>query len=412
MHLLLIHQYFLEPDAGGGSRFNEMCRLWTGMGHRVTVLAGMVDYTTGTKAEEYRGRFLVRKQHSESLTVFRCHVSRSYNRSFLGRLWAYFSFVFSSSVCVLTRLRGRHDIVLATSPPLFVAITGILVQFTKRVPLVFEVRDLWPESAVDTGVLTNPLLIRLAYWFERFVYRRASLVNVLTPAFERVLHERKDVPAPKLSMIPNGADFSIADQVMEHFHRNAFRAEHGLWDSFVVIYVGAHGVANHLGQLVDAAEQLTDTHALFLLVGDGMEKPRLQADVESRGLRNVRFVDPVPKAEVFKYILAADAGASVLKKCETFTTIYSNKTFDYMSCGKPIILAIDGVSRELIKAARCGLFVRPEDPTDLAEKVRFYMDNRAVAREHGANGSAYAREHFDRDGLAHKYMARLREVAE
>jgi len=410
MHILLIHQYFLEKDDPGGSRFNEMTRVWASTGHRVTVIGGMVHYATGKKREKHKGRFIARETYDAGITVYRCHVSEAYNTNFLGRLWAYFSFVFSSIICGLFRARQRYDVVVVTSPPLFVGITGYVLSRLKRIPLVFEIRDLWPESAIDTGVLTNRTIIRFAYWFEGFIYRKSKLINTLTPAFRHKLITEKGVPAGKVVMIPNAADFSLSEQLLHTFDAEAFRREKGWTGRFVVTYVGAHGVANHLIQLVEAAELLRDTPALFLLIGDGMQKPMLREEVRRRNLTNVQFVDSVPKQEVFKYILASDLGTSVLKKTDTFKTIYSNKTFDYMSCRKPILMVIDGVSRELVEAARCGVYAEPENAADIAAKIRVYLGaNGQLARE-GANGYAYARQHFDRAHLAGRYLEELARI--
>ena len=410
MHILLIHQYFLEKDDPGGSRFNEMTRVWAEKGHRVTVIGGTVHYATGKKREKHRGKFIVRETHNAGITVYRCHVSEAYNTNFLGRLWAYFSFVFSSIVCGLFRARQRYDVVVVTSPPLFVGITGYVLSRLKRIPLVFEIRDLWPESAIDTGVLTNKTIIRFAYWFEGFIYRKAKLINTLTPAFRQKLVAEKGVPAGKVVMIPNAADFSLSEQLLHTFDAEAFRREKGWTGRFVVTYVGAHGVANHLIQLVEAAELLRDTRALFLLIGDGMQKPMLREEVRRRGLTNVQFVDSVPKQEVFKYILASDLGTSVLKKTDTFKTIYSNKTFDYMSCRKPILMVIDGVSRELVEAARCGVYAEPENAADIAAKVRTYLGANGQLGKEGTNGYAYARQYFDRSHLAGRYLEELARI--
>jgi glycosyltransferase involved in cell wall biosynthesis len=290
-------------------------------------------------------------------------------------MWAYFSFVFSSVWAGVFRATGRCNVVLVTSPPLFVGITGYLLSRWKRVPLVFEIRDLWPESAIDTGVLTNPTIIRFAYWFERFIYRKSRRINCLTPAFRAKLIENKNVPAEKTLMIPNAADFSLSESLLQTFDAAAFRRELGWTNDFVVTYVGAHGVANHLVQLIDTADLLRDTNVRVVLIGDGMQKPDLVAETKRRGLANVQFVDSVPKKEVFKYILASDLGASVLKRNDTFKTVYSNKTFDYMSCRKPILMAIDGVSRQLVADARCGEYAEPENAADIAAKIRLYLEN-------------------------------------
>lgn len=410
MKILLIHQYFLEKDDGGGSRFNEMTKTWASQGHEVTVLAGMVHYASGVKATKYKGKFTqLDKQFYDNVDVMRCHVSESYNSSFLGRLWAYFSFVFSSIYAGIFKIKGKHDVILVTSPPLFVGITAFSLSIVKRLPFVFEVRDLWPESAIDTGVLQNKVIIKFAYWFESFIYKKAALINVLTPAFRDKLIE-KGVPKEKIVFIPNAADFSLAEAVQKDFDPLQFKKEIGLEGKFVITYVGAHGVANHLIQLLEAAEKLRDTNVVVQLIGSGMRKDSLIEEKNRLNLENVIFRDPVPKAEVFKYILASDMGASVLKKVDTFKTIYSNKTFDYMSCKKPTLLAIDGVSRDLINKADCGLYVEPENADAIAAGILELKNQKDRLEEMGHNGYAHAKTHFDRNLLATQYLNHLKEA--
>lgn len=407
MRILLIHQYFLEDNDGGGSRWNEMSRFWKNAGHEVVVLAGMVHYM-GHRPEKYKGKYLVKETNVDGIEVIRCHVSDSYNASFIGRLWAYFSFTFSSIWGGVRHANGKFDVIVVTSPPLFVGITAYILSIIKRTPFVFEIRDLWPESAIDTGVLTNGILIKFAFWFEKLMYRKAKLINVLTPAFRDKLIANKNVPPQKIIFIPNAADFSLSEELLQNFDVNSFRKEHDLNDRFVVTYVGAHGVANHLVQVLDTAELLKDTNVLFLLIGDGMLKKELKEDAARRGLTNVRFIDSVPKKEVFKYILASEVGASVLKKVDTFKTVYSNKTFDYMSCKKPILMAIDGVSRQLVEDAKAGVYVEPVNAEDFAQKIRAYLQNPEIVKQQGQNGYDYAKSNFDRNVLANKYLEAIK----
>lgn len=408
MNILLIHQYFLEEDDPGGSRWNEISRSWTDAGHQVTVLAGMIHANGARKHPEYKGLYFKQRQQGK-VNVWRCHVSESYNRNFMGRLWGYFSFMFCSLWAGLFKAGGKYDVVIVTSPPLFVGFSGYLLSRVKRVPLVFEVRDLWPESAIDTGVLKNRLIIRLAYWFEKFIYKKAALINVLTPAFYNTLRDQKQVSESKLILIPNAADFSLSDHLLSSFDVAAFRRLHDLENRFVITYVGAHGVANHLEQVLEAGLSLEDTPVLFLLIGQGMEKPRLQKLAAERGVRNVRFLDPVPKQEVFKYILASDMGASVLKKVDTFKTVYSNKTFDYMACKKPILMAIDGVSRELVETAGAGSYVEPENVEAYNRIIREYLQDPQRLLQEGKNGFRYAKANFDRQVLAARYLEQLQQ---
>ena len=414
MNILLIHQYFLEDNDSGGSRWNEMTRQWTEQGHDITVLAGMVHYASGKKAEQYKGKFTFVDKKSEKLTIIRSHVSEAYNVSFLGRLWAYFSFVFSSIYAGLFKARDKYDVIIVTSPPLFVGITAYVLSLFKRVPFVFEIRDLWPESAIDTGVLKSGLIIKMAYWFEGFIYKKARLINTLTPAFRNTLIEKKNVPSEKVIMIPNAADFVLSEELLQNLDVQAFRTTHNLENRFVITYVGAHGVANHLIQVIETAEiiQKTNPEVLFLLIGSGMEKAMLKAEAEKRGVTNtVRFIDAVPKRDVFKYILASDVGSSILKKVDTFKTVYSNKTFDYMSCKKPIMMLIDGVSRELVEEANCGTYVEPENPVRFVEVIKDYLQKgEKYYNELGKNGYHFAHERFDREVLANEYLEKIKKL--
>lgn len=407
MKILLLHQYFLEEDDAGGSRWNEMAKVWTDAGHEVVVLAGMIHANGSEKRTEYKKKYFVRKIQG-NVIVWRCHVSESYNKSFTGRLWGYFSFMFSAAWAGLFKVKGKFDVVIVTSPPLFVGFSAYILSRIKRIPLVFEVRDLWPESAIDTGVLTNKWIIKMAFWFEKFIYKKAKLINVLTPAFYNAVKNTKKVPEEKLIMIPNASDFSLSEELLQNFDRENFRKERNLDGKFVITYVGAHGVANHLQQILEAGKKLEDTNVLFLLIGQGMEKEKLMKKALELNIINVRFIDSVPKKEVFKFILASEMGASVLKKVDAFKTVYSNKTFDYMSCKKPILMAIDGVSRELVQVAKCGVYVEPENIDEYNRNIRMYLNDGVRLQIEGNNGYQYAKMNFDRDILAKKYLQEIR----
>lgn len=406
MKILLIHQYFLEQDDPGGSRFNEMAQLWCEAGHEVTVVCGMFNYLTGAVPDKYKGLSFHRSVYSDRLNVnvLRCFVSPNYYRGFLGRLWAYFSFVAFASWGITFKLKKeRYDVIIATSPPLFIGIVAWVASKIKRTPFVFEVRDLWPESAIETGVLTNESIIKMSLWLERMSYKKSFLINVLTPAFKERLINYKQVPENKIILIPNACDFRLSDDLLLNFNADELRRTLGWADKFVIIYVGVHGAANQLNQLIDAAEQLSHTNTHFVLIGDGAQKNQLIREVQDRKLENIQFIDPMPKREVMKYIRAADVGTSVLKRVETFKTIYSNKTFDYMACKKPVLMAIDGVSRKLIEDANCGVYAEPENVEDIVGQINLLRSNPNL-NQMGENGYKYAKANFDRQLIAKEYI--------
>ena len=382
-----------------------MCRIWTEAGHELTVLAGTVHYMSSQKSLGKTKTFSKTK-NKDGVTVLRCPVYENYKKNFTGRLLAYFSFAFSSCGGGLFYTKGKYDLIIVSSPPLFVGIAGIVLSFFKAVPFVFEVRDLWPESAIETGVLKNKLLIKSAFWFEKLVYRNARLITVLTPAFRDKLVE-KAVPESKIVYIPNAADFETVENVLRTFDEKAFRIKHHLENKVVLTYIGAHGIANDLVQILNTADLLREENVCFLLIGGGMKKQELMREAVNRNLDNVRFIDEVSKEEAFRYILTSDMGISVLKKTDVFKTIYSNKTFDYFSCKKPVLMAIDGISRKLVEKAGAGVYVEPENPEEFAEKVRYYLNNPELIEKQGQNGYNYARKHFDRERLAQQFLSYL-----
>lgn len=403
MHILLIHQYFLEDNAAGGSRWNEMARVWVREGHAVTVIAGEVNYMQKAAAGMGRGYFEIHK-NEDGVKVIRCKGGRYYHRGFSGRIFSYISFACMATYAGLRFARSKYDCIVVTSPPLFIGIPGLLLTKCKGSPLVLEIRDLWPESAIGMGVLKNKWLISLSYGFEKYLYRKARLINVLTPAFrERLICDKRVAPG-KIVMIPNAADFRLSERALHSVCTSATRRELGLEGKFVIIYVGAHGVANDLMQLVEAATLLRGTDAHFLLIGDGMQKKMLMEEAHCRQLTNISFLAPVSKERIFDYILMADIGVAVLKRADIFKTIYSNKTFDYLSCKKPVLMAIDGVSRDLIERAGAGMFAEPGAPADLVLKIRAYMHDRTLLDKHGASGYQFVRTYFDREKLAKKYL--------
>lgn len=409
MNILLVHQFFLGDHDGGGSRWNELCRIWTVARNKVTVLAGSTHYMDQANTSHEKRGFNI-AQNKDGVTVITCPAGGIGVPGFLRKLTGFISFSLSAIWGGIFYSKGKFDVVIVTSPPLFVGLAGIVLSRYIKCPLVVEIRDLWPESAVDTGVLKQKLLIRLAYWFEGFLHRQSKLIVVLTPAFKDVLIKQKHVSPLKIRCVSNASDFTMVEQVESDFDQALFRTENGLLDKFVITYVGAHGIANHLIQVLQAAEMLVDTKVLFLLIGDGEQKNMLKNYAEKLCLNNVRFIDKIPKSNVFQYILTSDMGVSVLGKVDIFKTIYSNKTFDYFSCKIPVLMAIDGLSRELIETAKAGIFVEPENRTDFAEKVRYCIKNKDLLPEMGLNGYHFAKRYFDREVLAKDYLKYLERV--
>lgn len=396
MHILLIHQAFAALDEPGGTRHHEFALHLARAGHQVTVIASPISYLTGKQAGE--------ESVEGAVTILRAHTYSALHKSFVHRVAAFLSFMWSS---FWMGLRVRQvDLVWGTSPPIFQGVTAWLLARLKRVPFLFEVRDLWPAFAVAVGVLRNPLLIRLSERLERFLYSRADRLIINSPGFEDHVRARG---ARAVSLIPNGADAAMFTPEADGA---GFRERHGLGTDFVVLYAGAHGLSNDLDVLLNTASLLASLpDIVFVFLGDGKEKARLVASAAAMDLPNVLFLPPVPKTEMAEALAAADACVAILKPVDMYRTVYPNKVFDYMAAGRPVILAIDGVIREVVEAAEAGIAVPPGDAGALAAAVLRLTGNQPAARAMGFRGRACVEAHFDRRVLAEQLVQLVEDMA-
>jgi len=337
--------------------------------------------------------------------VIRCRVWGSVNRSFFWRTVGFFSFMLSSFFTGWTL--PDVDLVWGTSPPLPQVFTAWLVARLKGAKFLFEIRDLWPAFAIQLGVLRNPVLIRLALALEKFLYHRADRLVVNSPGFIDHLTSR-GARKDKITLIRNGVDPAMFDPTSEGAE---FRARNDLDEKFVALYAGAHGMSNDLAVLLDAAELLhADPRILFLLVGDGKEKPNLVLRATEKNLDNVMFLPPVAKSEMAEVLAAADCGIAILKPIPLYGTTYPNKVFDYMAAGRPVVLAIDGVIRKVVEDARAGLAVPPGNPRALADAVRTLADDPSAARTMGLRGRSAVERDFGREAQAREMEQLMREM--
>src|SRR5574341_1555171 len=394
MHILLIHQAFAALDEPGGTRHHEMARYLAGRGHRITVIASPVSYLTGLSARQ-RIPWVERQESEPGVTVLRAYTYPALHRSFVHRVFSFFSCMASSFLIGL----GVKDVdlVWGTSPPIFQGATAWALARLKRVPFLFEVRDLWPAFAVSVGVLRNRALIAASEWLERFLYRHADQVVVNSPGFIAHVQSRG---ARKVALVPNGSDTAMFSSQADG---TSFRRAHGLEGKFIALYAGAHGMSNDLGVVLEAAALLADQPEVALvLLGDGKEKPALESRARAMDLANVHFLPPIPKTGMPQALAAADACIAILKPIEMYRTVYPNKVFDYMAAGKPVVLAIDGVIREVVEQAGAGIPVPPGDAQALAGAIRSLAADPQKRRLMGLAGRRCVEDSFDRALLAGK----------
>lgn len=390
MHILLIHQAFASLDEAGGTRHYELSKFLVANGHQVTVIASPVSYLTGAAS-------LKKAETVDGIRILRAYTYVALHRSFVHRVFSFISFMVSS---FLIGYRVKDvDIVWGTSPPIFQGFTAWLLARVKKAKFLFEVRDLWPDFAIAVGVLKNPTLIKMSFWLEKFLYQHADQMMVNSPAYVKHVLSRG---CKKVELIPNGADLSMFS---EQDDGGFFRQKLGIDEKFVAVYAGAHGISNDLEVVLKSAAKLKDHPQIqIVFVGDGKEKNNLQQIAAIQNLSNVTFVPSVPKNEMAMILAASQVCIAILKPLDEYKTTYPNKVFDYMASGKPIVLAIDGVIRDVVEDAHCGIYVEPGNATALANAVISLYQQPQQAAELGRNGRNYLREHFDRQILAEKLL--------
>ncbi|MEW5945085.1 MAG: glycosyltransferase family 4 protein [bacterium] len=394
MRILYLSQYF-PPEAGATqARAYEMAVNLVRMGHEVTVICEVPNHPKGEIFPGFRGRWLVRRQE-KGVRVRHVWVYTSRKKNFRTRMAFYLTYMLNAALVGLFT-RG-FDVVYASSPPLFVGVAGRLIALLRRKSFVLELRDLWPEAAVQLGELKEgSMALRLARRLEHWCYRGAKKIVVVTRGFYDALAEYGGgVYAGRLRHIPNGSS-------TEHFRRleRAAPRPPALEGKFVVIYAGIMGIAQGLHTVVECAEMMKGEGVVFLMVGEGPVKEELMEEVRRRGVRNVVFRDGVSREEMPGVYGMADASVVPLRRLELFTGTVPSKMFDSMACELPVLLNVDGEARRILEESGGGIFVAPEDAVELAGAVRRLKERPAEAREMGRRGRAFVERNYSRTAQA------------
>lgn len=394
------------------ARAAELAHHWAGAGHDVSVLTGFPNHPTGVVPPEWRGRLRRMAYHekADGVNIYRTWLWPLPNRKSHERMRNYASFCLSASLRGLTL--PRPDVIIASSPQLLVGLSGWWLGFTRRIPFVFEVRDLWPESLAAVGIGDkDSLLHRTLAAIAKFLYGRSDRIVVVTPAFKEYLIEHWRVPPEKIDIVENGVEtelFTSASPAADKVLRQQLDAG----SKFVTSYIGTVGNAHGLETLLAAAAQLQhqNPEVLFLVIGEGAEKQRIKALAQSRGLANVRILDQQPRQQIPAFISASDACLVLLKKTDVFKTVIPTKMLEFMSCARPVILGVDGQAREILERAGSGIVIEPENADALRAAIQQLAANRELANSLGRKGREYIVQNFSRARTAEKYIEVLRRV--
>lgn len=389
MKILLLHQAFVSPDEPGHTRHFEMAQYLRDHGHELVIVASDLNYQTGQRTVERHGVFT--EQMIDGVRILRSYIYPALHRSYFWRIVSFFSFMFSS---VWTALSVKDaDLIMGTTPQIFQAVSAWFVAFVRNKPFLLEVRDLWPEFGISMGVITNPIVIALARWLEKFLYARATHILVNSPAYKEYMVAR-GVPASKITYIPYGTDVDMFNPNVDGL---SVRRKLGLEDKFVVLYAGALGQANDIYTVLCAAKHLNEEDDIrFVFWGDGKERPNLQSEAERLELRNVIFAGVCPKKEMPFVIASSDVCLAILQNVPMFRTTYPNKVFDYMAAARATVLVIDGVIREVIESSDGGVFVEPANDELLAKTILELSKDPQRVKKMGANARAYLVKNLDR----------------
>lgn len=397
MKILFLTQY-CPPEVGAPqNRIFEFAKKLKEFGHEVSILTAMPNYPKGEIFEEYRGKKTCIEE-IDGIKIVRTGIYASKDKSFSKRLRNYLSFTFSS-VLSGSRLIPDQDVIIVESPPLFLGWSGLVLSRRKKAKFIFNVSDLWPESAIKLDVLHNKLFIKLSYMLEEYCYKKADAVTGQTKGIVNNIIGR-GFDKNKVHLITNGVDTGFFGKE----NRNAdFRKEFEIDNKFSVCYAGILGLAQGLEVIIEAADRLRDySDICFLLIGDGPEKSKLMNLVKEKNLTNVKFVPVQPKRNMPGIIASVDATVIPLKKLDIFKGALPSKMYEALASELPIILAVEGEAQKLIEEAQAGITVEPENGEAIAEAVLKLYNDEELRNKLGSNGRKYVIENYSRDKITRK----------
>lgn len=398
MHIIFLTHYFPPEVNAPASRTYENCKCWVESGHQVTVITGVPNMPDGVIYKGYKNKFF-KWDEMNGIKILRVWTYIAPNRGIFRRTLNYISFMVSSLLGVFLIKNG--DMVIATSPQFFCGIGGSFFSRIKRLPFILEVRDIWPESIIAVGALTNCRLIKILKKMEVNLYRRAKKIVVVTESFKKII-SKKGISEKKIFVNKNGVDLSF---YQPNSHVNEIREDLGLQEKFIVSYIGTIGMAHALDQVLRVAERLRGvTDIVFLLVGSGATREILIQEKERKNLANVIFIEKQPKKLVPSFYAASDACLVTLKNSPLFQAVIPSKIFEIMAMAKPIILGVDGEARQIVEKAMAGIYTEPENEEKLEKAILRLYRNKRECHILGQNGRNFVEKYFDRNVLANDYL--------
>jgi glycosyltransferase involved in cell wall biosynthesis len=401
MKILLLTDYFPPEVNAPATRGIEHCREWLKLGAEVTVITCAPNFPQGKVHEGYRNR-LYQVEDLDGIRVIRVWSYIARNEGFYKRAIDFVSFAFTA---FWAGLFERCDVIVATSPPFFITFAGYALSKVKRRPWLFEVRDIWPESIRTLGAMKSSPVLDLLEKIELALYRDAKTVIAVTDAFKRNFI-RRGISPDKIAVVTNGANL---DLYQAQGKNAALASRLGLDGKFVVSYIGTHGMAHALEFIVGNLDKVQDESIHFLFIGDGAKKPDVVQLAATMALKNVTFLDPVPKEMVADYLSITDVALVPLLKNDTFKEVIPSKIFESSAMRKPILLGVEGQAQEIVEKYGAGVCFEPENGTDFLAKLAELRTNRTFYEECQDGCSRLAAD-YDRKVLAAKMLGLLEDA--
>jgi glycosyltransferase involved in cell wall biosynthesis len=403
MRLLILTQYYPPEIGAPQNRLHELAIRLKSTGMEVEVLTALPNYPGREILENYKNR-RNREEVIDGISVHRSGIYVSRSNGIVKRLLNYFSFVWTSYL--RGKKLGKFDFLMVESPPLFLGYSAIWLSKKLKAKLIFNVSDLWPESAEKLGIVTNKYLLKLAYQLEAKCYKEAYLVTGQTQGIVDDIASR--FPSKRIYYLPNGVDTSFYDS--QKVLAGDFRERNGFKTTdFLIFYGGILGHAQGLEVVLNAANLLKDQrHVHFILQGTGPEHEYLLQLKANLDLKQVHFFEPVQKKEMPSILKSVDVAIIPLKKLLLFEGAIPSKVYEALAMKKPLLLGVSGeAKRHFIDKAKAGLYFEPENHEDLARQVMSLVDNPQECLIMGENARNYVSLYFDRDKIAKDFLAQL-----
>ena len=398
MHVFIITQYFPPEIGAAASRWGDFAEILSEKNHKVTILCESPNYPNSTYFSGYSNQWVSIEQKDNNLTIIRSKAYASDRKSFIKKIAHYLVFMISA----ISNVKNvkNYDLLIISSPPLFTGVIGIFIKKFYKKEFWLDIRDLWPDSVLALNQLKRGRMFKYGKALERIIYKNAKGFIFPVPAFRDYLSKFSyDISNKPMIELMNGVSKNFINQASKFNDRNK---------KFTVLYSGNMGLAQDLKTIIQAADLLSKYDIFFEIIGQGVCKTEIINLAKNQDIK-VRFYDSKPRKELIKSIMKSSICLVPLKDKKLFNYALPSKMFEYMACGKPVILGVDGEAKKVLNKSRSGIFVKPEDPEMLSKAILTYYNDNEKLLEHGANGLSFVTKNLEKEVLVSNLIKEVKK---